>query len=83
MKLSAQFILEFTVINPACEYETEGDKYILKSINKTHKYGLKDSKETKNLFSLVSRPQNYVITKIVQNNEILNLKHTILKQIEI
>lgn len=83
MKLTSQFILEFTVIEPACEYEYEGDKYILKSINKIHKYALKNSKETKNLFSLISRPRNYVITKIVQNNEVLNLRHTITKNIEI
>lgn len=75
MKKSSTFILEFTVIEPIHEYEHGGLKYIYREsqvFDPAYYVGI-NKEQKKSLFYLIMRPQNYKITKIRQNEDIINL----------
>jgi hypothetical protein len=74
-KTSSSFILEFTVIEPRNEYEAVNEKYVYKESDlfEPGYYIGKELKIKKSLFFLIMRPQHYKVTKLAQNNDIINL----------
>jgi len=74
-KTSSSFILEFTVLEPTNEYEAVNEKYAYKESGRFEPgyYLGKELKIKKSLFFLIMRPQNYKVTKLAQNNDIINL----------
>lgn len=75
MKKSSTFILEFTTVEPINEWEYAGLRYIYRE-SRLFEPGYYTSFEPtpkKSLFYLLMRPQNYKITKIASNEEIINI----------
>lgn len=82
MVKSSLFIQEFEVIEPIFEHEKPGNKYVLKTIkikdedeiNEVEFYTFENTnKYRKTLFFLIMHPQNYIATKICQNNDIIKI----------
>ena len=78
-KTSSSFILEFIVTDPTNEYEAIGEKYVYKESGRFEPafYLGKEQRIKKTLFYLIMRPHNYKITKLVQNNDIINIQQLI------
>lgn len=79
MVKSCVFIQEFEVIEPIHEHEKPGNRYILKTIKTKDEDEVEfytfegTNKYKKTLFFMLMHPQNYMATKICQNNDIIKI----------